>query len=178
MKLRIEPFNYENMNVYEILASWYNDPEIMYKIHPNFKEEKMQYVNSNDLYTNMMNSKRKEKNNYLVYDDDNFGKLIGELTFEINPPMLMINVPTSAWISICVGEKAYHGTGAAKEMMDFLEDKILKQNVSRIELGVFEFNKRAINFYNKLGYEEFTRIDDFTFFNGKWYSDIRMQKIL
>jgi RimJ/RimL family protein N-acetyltransferase len=47
-----------------------------------------------------------------------------------------------------------------------------------MELGVFEFNAVAIKLYKKLGFLEITRINDFTFWMGRMWQDIRMEKYL
>jgi len=47
------------------------------------------------------------------------------------------------------------------------------QGLKRIELGVFEFNTNAINLYQKLGYKDIARINNFT-----CGQDIRMEKYL
>ena len=47
-----------------------------------------------------------------------------------------------------------------------------------MELGVFEFNTRALKLYQKLGYTEIARIDAFTYWEGKMWQDIRMEKYL
>jgi len=50
--------------------------------------------------------------------------------------------------------------------------------LKRIELDVFEFNTQAIKLYRKLGYKEIARIPDFTYWQGKVWQDIRMEKYL
>ena len=47
--------------------------------------------------------------------------------------------------------------------LEYLENEIKLQGLSRIELGVFEFNTNAIKLYQKAGYKEIGRIPDFTF---------------
>lgn len=65
------------------------------------------------------------------------------------------------------------------------QEEIEKQHVfnidelaQRIELGVFEFNTNALKLYQKLGYKEINRTEDFTYWNGKMWHDIRMEKYL
>jgi RimJ/RimL family protein N-acetyltransferase len=45
-----------------------------------------------------------------------------------------------------------------------------------MELGVFEFNTHAIKLYEKTGFQEIGRIPDFTFWQGRMWQDIRMEK--
>ena len=62
--------------------------------------------------------------------------------------------------------------------MQFLEEQIRDRGLKRIELGVFEFNTRAIHLYQQLGYREIGRINDFTFWQDRLWQDIRMEKLL
>ena len=50
--------------------------------------------------------------------------------------------------------------------------------MSRIELGVFEFNHNAIGLYRNMGYIELGVIEKFTCWQGSWYKDIRMEKYI
>ena len=56
--------------------------------------------------------------------------------------------------------------------------KLRKNGYEKIELGVFEFNKRAIKFYEKIGYEKITSLENFTYYDGKWWNDYRYEKKL
>jgi RimJ/RimL family protein N-acetyltransferase len=55
---------------------------------------------------------------------------------------------------------------------------MMRSRAIRAELGVFEFNERAQALYRRLGHREFNRIPNFTFWNGKMWTDIRMGKDL
>ncbi|MCT1905441.1 GNAT family N-acetyltransferase [Oceanobacillus sojae] len=57
-----------------------------------------------------------------------------------------------------------------------MEAKIKESGLKRIELGVFEFNIAGQKLYQKLGYKEIGRIKDFTYYQNKMWSDIRMEK--
>ena len=62
--------------------------------------------------------------------------------------------------------------------MQYLEAKIKKQGLNRIELGVFEFNTNVFKLYQKLGYNEIARIDGFTSWEDTMWQDIRMEKYI
>lgn len=72
----------------------------------------------------------------------------------------------------------YLGTGVARTAMDFFENESLKLGLKRIELGTFEFNTRAQKFYKHLGYVEIARLKDFTYYQNRYWDDIRMEKVL
>ena len=82
----------------------------------------------------------------------------------------------TAWISITIGEEIARGKGIGYQALQYLEQEIRKQGLKRIELGVFEFNTAAIKLYQRAGYREIGRIPDFTYWQGKMWQDIRMEK--
>jgi RimJ/RimL family protein N-acetyltransferase len=70
----------------------------------------------------------------------------------------------------------YKGIGS--HAMHYLEMQIKLHRLKRIELGVFEFNTPAIKLYQKSGYTEIGRIQNFTFWQGHMWQNIRMDKYL
>jgi len=81
----------------------------------------------------------------------------------------------TAWIAIIIGEQDARGRGIGALALRYLEDQIKAQGLQRIELGVFDFNTNAIKLYQKSGYQEIGRINDFTFWQGRLWQDIRME---
>ena len=112
---------------------------------------------------------------YLIYFEE---ALVGEISFQIDPKQLYRKEKGSAWIGINIGEASARGKGIGVQAMKYLEEQISKQGLKRIELGVFEFNANAINLYKKMGYQEIARINYFTYWQGKMWQDIRMEKRL
>ena len=112
---------------------------------------------------------------YLIYLQ---GQSIGEMDYQVDPPHLYKQEPGSAWIGILIGEESGRGRGIGSLAMQYLEQQIRVPGLKRIELGVFEFNTNAIKLYQKLGYQEFARIADFTYWDGRMWQDIRMEKYL
>lgn len=154
------------------MVSWYNDPNIRHLIRPNFTGEADEEYTDDQLKVGLEDKNRY----YYVALDDNTP--IGEVTITIDAPHLAKKIPASSWISILIGASDCRGKGYGKEMMSFLEYKSRELGLTRIELGVFEFNETAAKFYQKLGYTPFAKFEDFTFWNGSWYGDIRMEKYL
>lgn len=62
--------------------------------------------------------------------------------------------------------------------MDYIKKQSKRLGAVRIELGTFEFNHRAYAFYKKCGFVEIGKIKRFTYWNGKYWDDIRMEKYL
>ena len=156
-----------------IIAKWYNDPEIAPKIHVNRKEEPLPYMDNETLFE-QMNKSATNKHVLLAFDDE---KLIGDCSVDMQFMMLGKEEEDTAWISICIGDKDYWGNGTGKLMMAQLEDFCWSLGAKRIELGVFELNTAARRFYEKCQYHPFKTFPNFTFYDGRWWDDYRMEKV-
>jgi RimJ/RimL family protein N-acetyltransferase len=155
------------------MGRWENDAELVpYIRHSANREdsEKKFVLTIDDI------QKRLQSNQiYLIYME---GKIAGEMSYQIDPPLCYHKVTGTAWISIIIGEKSAHHKGIGHNSMRYLENEIRGKGLKRIELGVFEFNENARRLYLKLGYVEIGRINDFTYWSGKMWQDIRMEKLL
>jgi len=155
------------------VGKWENDPALIPFIRPNPTEqdlEKREILNVESLLERL-----KYNQMFLIYLNE---KLVGEISFQLDPPHLYKKVLGTAWIGITIGEKSARGRGVGMLAMEYLEEQIKNQGLKRIELGVFEFNTPAIRLYEKMGYQEIARIQNFTFYQGKMWGDIRMDKYL
>lgn len=112
---------------------------------------------------------------FLIYAD---GLLVGEMNFIVDPLHLLKKESGSAWIGIGIGADSARSKGIGTQALQYLEDEIRAQGLMRIELGVFEYNERAIRLYKKMGFQEIGRIEGFTYWQGKMWTDIRMEKRL
>nr|WP_256371180.1 MULTISPECIES: GNAT family protein [unclassified Fusibacter] len=154
---------------FEQMADWDNQPQILPFITVNFKEgTRHQKLDAYDMFKHGL----KKAHFWIVVD----GRKIGYVTYDVNPPHLLISSEESVWISICIGEKDSWGRGYAKEAMALLENEVKKAGYKRIELGVFSYNSRARSLYEKMNYQEFATIKKFTYYLDRWHDDIRMQK--
>lgn len=172
MKITFEEIDKTKVEPFEYIAKWSNDPEIKYFIGANLTEGEMPNCHPKDLWKSANGT---DKYIYLIKDGT---KPIGDLSIMIDPPHIKKKEKNTGWISICIGEKEYRGKGVAQLAMEFLENECRRLGMKRIELGVFEYNERAMAFYKKIGYEEFARIKNFVYYEGKWREDIRMEKYL
>jgi RimJ/RimL family protein N-acetyltransferase len=155
------------------IENWQNDPVLIPLIHVNRTSddlEKRHPVTVEGLAKRLIDHEI-----YLIYDH---GKLIGEVEYKADPDYLYNKTPGSVWIGITLGEASARGKGIGTMAMKHVEEQIKEQGFQRIELGVFEFNTNAIKLYQKMGYREIGRIDDFTFWQGRLWQDIRMEKYL
>ena len=156
------------------LNSWANDREIVHLMRPSFSKEELE---AKALVTVQTMMKRIANGHviYLIYAE---GQLVGEMNYIVDPPHLMKHEPGSTWLGITIGEASARGKGIGGQAMQHLEDEIRAEGLVRIELGVFEYNTPATKLYKKMGYEEIGRIENFTYWDGKMWTDIRMEKRL
>lgn len=155
------------------IVKWYNDPDIKYYITPNRKETDIEEI---ELLKFMKRARSVKYKEFFFIQVD--GVDIGIITVDYNFPFLARKVENTAWISICIGEKDYWGKGYGKDAMVLLEDLCREKGWVRIELGVFGFNQKAKHLYDVMGYEVIKTNEKFTYYDGKWYQDVRMEKYL
>ncbi|MEH7307552.1 GNAT family N-acetyltransferase [Neobacillus drentensis] len=158
-------------SILEVFNKWENDPALIPLTRPNQNQSELdrrENISLEDL------TKRLEDHHiFLIYLND---QLIGEMNYVVDPPYLYKKDPGTAWLGITIGEDVGRGKGIGYAAIQYLEEQIRTQGLKRIELGVFEFNKQAQKLYQKLGYKEIGRIDNFTFWEDKMWTDLRMEK--
>lgn len=159
--------------VYSAFTKWENDPALVYLSRPNHSQADLDRESEVDSFE--MEGRLSTQRTYLIYLD---GQLVGEMSYQIDPQHLYKKEPGTAWIGITIGEEVARGKGIGPLAMQYLEEEIRKAGYKRIELGVFEFNFPAQKLYQKMRYTEIGRIADFTFWQNKMWSDIRMEKYL
>ncbi len=155
--------------IIEKMVIWNNDPSLRPLIRPNKCEADLEKI----MTTSEIESGMKHSITHIIKIDK---EVVGEIGYQIEPPQLFKKEKGTVWISIIIGEQAAHGKGIGTEAMEYIEKVIKKEGFSRIELGVFEFNKVALGLYQKMGYKEIGRVKEFTYWNGKMWQDIRMEK--
>jgi len=160
----------------EIVAAlnrWENDPDLVPRIRPSQSQEDLERPETITLES--LQKRLEHNRTYLIYLD---GQLIGEMNYQVDPGHLYKKEPGTAWIGISIGEPVGRGKGIGALAMQYLEEQIRLEGLKRIELGVFEFNTNAIRLYQKLGYQEIGRVEGFTYWQGRMWQDIRMEKPL
>lgn len=173
MEIRFKKLIYSNSDLAAAFEKWENDPALIPFTRRNRTPddlEKRVFVTVESLANRL-----KDHDIYLIYADE---KLIGEVEFQADPAHLFNKETGAAWVGIVIGEESARGKGVGNLAMHFIEDKIKEQGFQRIELGVFEFNTRAIHLYQKLGYQEIARLDHYTFWQDNMWQDIRLEKYL
>ncbi|MBB6452385.1 RimJ/RimL family protein N-acetyltransferase [Salirhabdus euzebyi] len=171
MNIHFRKLTKPNNTLVKMLNNWENDPTLIPLIRPN--QNKSELDCRNKLTLDDLTKRLENHQIYLIYLDD---RLVGEMNYMVDPGHLIKKETGSAWIAITIGEAEGRGKGIGYVAIQYLEKQIQKQGLKRIELGVFEFNKNAVKLYQKLGYKEIGRIENFTFWQGKKWADIRMEK--
>lgn len=174
MDIHIEKLiDYSNYEVFEMLTLWDNDSELKHLTRPRMTEKELEVLTvEEEIQSAKLN---KTKHIYLVYDVD---KLIGSYSIDTDFEHRLNKKGVTAWLGLLIGDKDYLGKGIGKIMMQDIEKECVKLGCSFIELGVFEFNKRAAKLYQAMDYEIIATIPAFVFHDGKWFGDIRMLKKL
>ena len=173
MDINFKKLTQPTLAVAESFSKWENDPLLIPLTRPNLNEADLlsrKLVTVDDLLERI-----KHSHMYLIYAQ---GKLVGEMDYKVDPAYVYKKVEGTAWIGITIGEESGRGKGVGYQALSYLERQIKSARLKRIELGVFEFNTRAVKLYQKAGYKEIARIEDFTYWQGKMWQDIRMEKYL
>lgn len=173
MKVTIEKMKEYLLSEFQVIAQWENQEDVRPYLMPRRTEAPLPYVSPEE----MMQAVEAfvTKSMYKIYAEGNF---VGILSVVDGFELLKSREENVAWMSICIGNKSYWGKGIAAKAMILLEEECRRIGFDFMELGVFEFNKRAFNFYEKMGYEKFSESPHFVYFEDEWYSDIRMIKDL
>ena len=92
---------------------------------------------------------RKDRLNWLVFEDNE--RLIAALTADVLWDWIYID---ELWV-----DKKYRGRGIGKQLVDKAEEYAISRNMTGLWLWTQSW--QASKFYDRLGYREFTRFDDF-----------------
>lgn len=173
MDVEFRKLTQPNAEIAECFNRWENDPRLIHLIRVNQDQESLDKritVTVKDLEERI-----NRKQIYLIYLQD---QLVGQVDFQVNPRHLYKKDISTAWIGIMIGEEAARGKGIGYLALQYVEQEIRAQGLQRLELGVFEFNTNAFKLYQRMGYREIGRIPDFTFWQGSYWDDIRMEKFI
>lgn len=175
MDIRIEQFDLADPLQIGALVKWDCDKDLYHLTRPaRDKSSALNYPSKEEVLRHYQDPSS-SKGIYIIWDGD---KPVGNFSIQVDPPQVMKKVTGTSWLGLIIGEKGYWGTGVAAAAMAFFEQESLRMGLCRAELGVFEFNTRAQRFYKKLGYNEIGRLKDFTYYDGRFWEDIRMEKFL
>ncbi len=159
----------------ELLARWYNDPAIKH-LYSRFTDSESFSKDFTPEYFQRVGQNRPAggpNRNLMVLVD---GVPIGQATFETDTPKLLTRIPNTAWIALMIGDVRLRRCGLGVRITAHLETLAAGSGAERIEIGVFEYNTRALRFFTSLGYDEFTRRPAHVWWDGRMWSDVRLLK--
>ncbi len=149
----------------ENFVKWFNDPEVnkfVFVRQMNLKEEKK-------FIRERLKGKTKQNQVFFCIDTKD-GVHIGSTSLEIKSQRLKV-----AGFGIIVGDKNYwnqgYGTEAARLILDY---GFTNLKLHRVDLDVYDYNKRALKVYKKLGFKVEGRKRETNLYNGKYYDAIYM----
>lgn len=172
-RIHVAPLVEPTQDIAAAFTRWENDPLLIPLSRPNQNQQdldKRHVVTRDDLARRLT-----AHHIYLIYEA---AQLLGEMSYCVDPRHLLKHEPGTAWIGITIGEAHGRGRGIGQQALEYLEQQIRAHPLRRIELGVFEFNTPALALYQKMGYREIGRIKDFTYWQGRMWQDIRMEKYI
>ena len=94
------------------------------------------------------------------------GRIIGQLTILVNPPMGRSTHAKVAWPSVIVGDDTLRGSGIVRRFGPRLLELARALDCSHFEAGVFEFNATMRRLLEGVGFREFTRVENVTRHEG------------
>ncbi len=114
------------------------------------------------------NGAAREKDYYLgLIADENVALLVAEAggnpvgfvhAIVRDPPALPVFVPRRyAIVDGIIVKSEFQNHGIGKILMDKMQEWASAKGATSIELHVYEFNQNAISFYERLGYQTFSR---------------------
>lgn len=176
MNITYRNTNYDSLEECRLLAKWYADPAIRHLAVPQKDEasyrnpetaEEIQARERSGPYSSAVDLMILHE--YLP---------IGHCSIQFDPPHRITKAGKVAWFGITIGEEKYRGKGIGKLTMQYLETLSSGQGATCVEAGVFEFNQHSMRMCLSLGYTEIGRKENFTYWNGKKWADVRFRKLL
>jgi len=161
-RIYLRPLELEDV---ERCMKWINDPEVNH------------FLVSGRFPINQLREEEWLRNHYKSDKDVIFAICLKEKDRHIgNCGLHLINwVDRNAVLGIMIGEKHYwnkgYGTEAVKLLLKYAFSIL---NLVRVELTVFDFNKRGIRAYKKAGFKEEGRLRKKRFKNGEYCDEIFM----
>ncbi|MCX6119549.1 MAG: GNAT family N-acetyltransferase [Proteobacteria bacterium] len=174
--LRYRLINFENDDDLDLLVKWYCDRKIR---HLSFRHRNSEsYDNIIDRNSVREKLLKKPQSRYRMYLITWEGIPIGEMSIELASTAIKFHRKRSCWIGIIIGESHARGKGLGGRILKKLEQVARDMGASRIELGVFEFNLRALQLYRNAGYQVCLFEKNSTWWKGKMHGSLRMEKNL
>lgn len=174
MKISFTAADFSDADYVRLYLKWQNDGAIkhLFRFFES-SEDLKEPLTEKHLQERKRGLKGTREERYVICVD---GVQVGQVTVMMDPFMLFDKTPRSAFLGIFIGEDFARGKGVGTAAMNFAEERALAMGAIRMELGVFEHNSVAFQMYKKLGYVEIGRNRDFTYWDGRMWDDVRLEK--
>ncbi len=160
----------------ELLCRWNNDPALKHLYNRFPDQESSELVFGPESFRRSGPPSDEGRRRTLVVLVD--GLAAGQACLEFDTPKLLHRDSHTAWIALIVGEEQFRGCGLGKRIVEHLETLAAEAGAHRVEIGVFEYNSRALQFFGGLGYEEFRRRPERAWWQGRLWAEVRLLKAL
>lgn len=160
-KIYLSPFSLDDAEIY---TQWLNNMEITDNL--GISDRMTTIENSRNWIKRVIDEKAYQ---FLIIDLQN-DKILGKIElYKVD------YIKRIGEIGVFIAEKSDRGRGFAKEAINLLLDFSFNYlNLNNIMLGVFEFNKIAIELYEKIGFKEIGRRRKSYFLNGEYFDSVFM----
>lgn len=169
--------NFDDLEDSKILAGWFADPEIRHLIIP-VRDKSL--IKSPDTSEIIQAQGRAEGPFCSLVDQmvlwNNLP--IGNCTIALDPPHKVTKEVKTAWLGLIIGEKEFRAKGIGKLVVGNLEKEARNLGAKCCEAGTFEFNQSSQKLFLKCEFTEIGRLENFTFWNDRYWDDIRFVKTL
>lgn len=164
MNIQFHTTDYESETDCAAIAAWRNHAELRRLWLPERPEREIVLVTAADV-----RAEGAKKNSGALAADELAtlnGKIIGQLTILVNPPMKRSSHAKVAWPSVIVGEDSLRGSGIVRRFGPRLLALARALDCSHFEAGVFEFNTTMRRLLEGVGFREFARVENVTRHEG------------
>lgn len=147
-------------------AKWYND------IHISLPESNVYDVLSLANTQGWVEYNIKNKDLVFTIMENTSKIAVGKIELEID------SENNCGTFGIIIGERDFWGKGLGKEATSLILDFAFNtKGLKNIMLGVYAFNKRAINMYRQIGFKEIGRKREYQLVGGKRFDMIYMDML-
>lgn len=162
-KIFLSPFDKTDI---PILTKWMNDP-----IVASGWGNPYGLINEDKMYEQMQNN---QKNGYcfsIITKEEE--KLVGYcMIYNFD------KVCRSASFGVIIGDEEERNRGYGRDAVNLILEFAFKTlNIHSVYLGVFDFNKVAVDLYTKIGFRVIGTKRENYFLNGKWHNEILMDML-
>ena len=148
-----------------LFAQWLNDADVAVPLG----DEAYHTLSPEAFQADIADSLHRQDPMFTIVDLESDCAIGRCLLFSVNP------IDRSAMLGIFIGDKTFWGRGYGQEAMQLLLEYAFDLlNLNSVMLGVFEFNRRAIHAYEKLGFRVIGRRRQARIIGGKAYDGILM----